>query len=125
MNPSFDPAALGKDLVWGASTSSYQIEGAVNEGGRGASIWDVFCRAPGKVENAENGDIACDHYHRYPEDVALLRELGLDAYRFSVAWPRIFPNGRGKINSAGLDFYQRLIDELLKNQIDPWICLYH
>jgi len=125
MNTSFDPAALGKDFVWGASTSSYQIEGAVNEGGRGASIWDVFCRTPGKVENGENGDIACDHYHRYPEDVALLRKLGVDAYRFSVAWPRIFPNGRGKINSAGLDFYQRLVDELLKNQIAPWLCLYH
>ena len=125
MNTSFDPAALGKDFVWGASTSSYQIEGAVNEGGRGASIWDVFCRTPGKVENGENGDIACDHYHRYPEDVALLRKLGVDAYRFSVAWPRIFPNGRGKINSAGLDFYQRLVDELLKNQIEPWLCLYH
>jgi len=125
MNTSFDPAALGKDFVWGASTSSYQIEGAVNEGGRRASIWDVFCRTPGKVENGENGDIACDHYHRYPEDVALLRKLGVDAYRFSVAWPRIFPNGRGKINSAGLDFYQRLVDELLKNQIAPWLCLYH
>ena len=125
MNTSFDPAALGKDFVWGASTSSYQIEGAVNEGGRRASIWDVFCRTPGKVENGENGDIACDHYHRYPEDVALLRKLGVDAYRFSVAWPRIFPNGRGKINSAGLDFYQRLVDELLKNKIDPWLCLYH
>jgi beta-glucosidase len=125
MSTSFDPAALGKDFVWGASTSSYQIEGAVNEGGRGASIWDVFCRTPDKVENGENGDIACDHYHRYPEDVALLRELGVDAYRFSVAWPRIFPKGRGKTNSAGLDFYQRLVDELLKNQIDPWLCLYH
>ncbi|MGA8657328.1 MAG: GH1 family beta-glucosidase [Chthoniobacterales bacterium] len=125
MNGSFDPSALGKDFVWGASTSSYQIEGAVLEDGRGASIWDVFCRTPGKVENGESGDIACDHYHRYSEDVALMRELGVAAYRFSVAWPRIFPEGKGKLNSAGLDFYQRLVDELLKNQIDPWICLYH
>ncbi len=111
-------------FVWGVSTSSYQIEGAAREDGRGASIWDTFSHN-GKVTNNDNGDIACDHYHRYGEDVALMRELRIDAYRFSVAWPRVLPQGRGTANEAGLLFYDRLIDTLLAAGIEPWLCLYH
>jgi beta-glucosidase len=110
---------------WGASTSAYQIEGAVTEDGRTPSIWDTYCRIPGAVDNGDHGDTACDHYHRMPEDVALMRELGLDAYRFSVAWPRVQPRGRGGVNPAGIAFYDRLVDELLANGIEPWLTLYH
>jgi len=113
------------DFVWGAATASYQIEGAVHEDGRGESIWDRFCRIPGKVRNGDNGDIACDHYHRYKDDVALMQTLGLRGYRFSIAWPRILPKGRGPINPKGLDFYDRLVDELLKKDIQPYATLYH
>lgn len=113
------------DFVWGAATAAYQIEGAVDEGGRGESIWDRFCATPGKVRNGDSGAIACDFYHRYPEDVALMRELGLAAFRFSIAWPRILPNGRGRASQAGLDFYDRLVDELLENGIEPFPTLYH
>jgi beta-glucosidase len=113
------------DFVWGAATASYQIEGATEEDGRGGSIWDQFCATPGKVRNAETGAIACDHYHRYREDIALMRELGLCAYRFSIAWPRILPQGRGQVNPAGLDFYDRLVDELLAQGIEPFATLYH
>jgi beta-glucosidase len=113
------------DFVWGAATASYQIEGAVQEDGRGESIWDRFCRTPGKVRTGDVGDIACDHYHRYEEDVALMRKLGLRGYRFSVAWPRILPSGRGPVDSRGLDFYDRLVDELLRNGIEPYCTLYH
>src|SRR5689334_15657099 len=95
------------DFVWGAATASYQIEGAAREDGRGASIWDTFSRTPGKVDNGDTGDVACDHYHRYPEDIGLMRQLGLKAYRFSIAWPRIIPLGTGQINEAGIDFYDR------------------
>lgn len=116
---------LPRNFVWGASTASYQIEGAVNEDGRAPSIWDTFCRQIGRVANGDNGDIACDHYHRYAEDVALMRELGLDGYRFSVAWSRLLPAGRGFTNEAGLSFYDRLIDMLLAAGIQPWLCLYH
>lgn len=113
-------------FVWGAATSSYQIEGAHTADGRGESIWDVFCRTPGKVVNAENGDIACDHYNRMPEDVAMMAKLGLQAYRFSIAWPRIFPTGHETTpNAAGLDFYDRLVDALLEANITPWATLYH
>ncbi|HEX6507125.1 MAG TPA: family 1 glycosylhydrolase, partial [Chloroflexota bacterium] len=118
--PVFPP-----EFLWGAATASYQIEGAVNEDGRGESIWDRFCATPGKVRNGESGAIACDHYHRYKEDVALMRELGLGAYRFSIAWPRILPLGRGRVNQPGLDFYDRLVDELLANDIQPFATLYH
>jgi beta-glucosidase len=122
----FSPAArLPRGFVWGVSTSSYQIEGGTQEDGRGASVWDSFCRVPGNVANGDTGDIACDHYHRYREDVALMRELGIGAYRFSVAWPRVLPTGRGEANKPGLDFYDRLIDELLGARIEPWLCLYH
>src|SRR5579864_5766637 len=113
------------DFVWGAATASYQIEGAVQEDGRSESIWDRFCRTPGKVHAGDVGDIACDHYHRYEEDVALMRTLGLRGYRFSVAWPRIVPQGRGRVNSKGLDFYDRLVDELLRSGVEPYCTLYH
>jgi beta-glucosidase len=113
------------DFTWGAATASYQIEGAVNEDGRGESIWDRFCATPGKVRNGESGAIACDHYHRYAEDVALMRDLGLNAYRFSIAWPRILPQGRGQVNSPGLEFYDRLVDEILAAGIQPVATLYH
>ena len=112
-------------FVWGAATASYQIEGAVNEDGRGESVWDRFCATPGKVRNGDSGAIACDHYHRYRDDVALMRQLGLTAYRFSVAWPRVIPTGRGPVNAPGLDFYDRLVEELLRHQIEPYVTLYH
>lgn len=115
-----------KDFLWGAATSCYQIEGATDEGGRGESIWDVFCRTPGKVVNGESGAVACDHYHRMPQDVAMMKSLGLQAYRFSLAWPRIFPTGtETSPNEAGLDFYDRLVDALLEAGIEPWATLYH
>lgn len=110
---------------WGAATAAYQIEGAAAEDGRGRSIWDTFTRVPGAVEGGHTGDVACDHYHRYPEDVKLMADLGLTAYRFSVAWPRVQPQGRGAANQAGLDFYRRLVDELLAHGIEPWLTLYH
>jgi beta-glucosidase len=112
-------------FLWGVSTSSYQIEGAAREDGRGPSIWDTYCRQPGRITNGDTGDVACDHYHRYREDVGLMRDLGVEAYRFSVAWPRVMPNGRGDVNEAGLAFYDRLIDALSAASIEPWICLYH
>lgn len=110
---------------WGVSTSSYQIEGAVNEDGRGPSIWDTFTHAGDHVTDNSTGDIACDHYHRYRDDVALMADLGVNAYRFSIAWPRIQPTGRGPANKAGLGFYDRLVDALLERGIDPVATLYH
>ncbi|MEV4417975.1 GH1 family beta-glucosidase [Catellatospora sp. NPDC049609] len=110
---------------WGAATASYQIEGAATEDGRTPSIWDVFSRTPGKVFEGHSGDVACEHYHRYREDVALMAQLGLGVYRFSLAWPRIKPDGSGPVNQRGLDFYDRLVDELLGHGIDPMITLYH
>ncbi len=112
-------------FIWGTSTSAYQIEGAAAKDGRGESIWDVHCRLPGRTANGATGDIACDHYHRWEEDLALIKDLGVDAYRFSVSWPRVLPRGRGAINPLGLDFYDRLIDGLLEAGIEPWLCLYH
>ncbi len=114
-----------KDFVWGSATASYQIEGAIHEDGRGRTIWDTFSHTPGKISDGTNGDIACDHYHRYKEDVALMRELQFKAYRFSVAWSRILPQGRGQVNQAGLDFYNRLVDTLLASNITPYLTLYH
>src|SRR5512140_2567186 len=96
------------NFVWGAATASYQIEGAWNEDGKGESIWDRFAHTPGKITNGDTGDVACDHYHRWPEDIALMRQLGLKAYRFSVSWPRILPTGSGRVNAAGLGFYDQL-----------------
>ncbi|RJP48938.1 MAG: beta-glucosidase [Anaerolineaceae bacterium] len=114
-----------KNFIWGVATSSYQIEGAWNEDGRGVSIWDTFSHTPGKVVNNENADVAADHYHRWKEDIALMSELGVKAYRFSTAWPRIVPDGTGKVNKKGLDFYDRIVDELLKRKIEPYVCLFH
>src|SRR5206468_3435112 len=119
------PNTFPHDFVWGAATAAYQIEGAWNEDGRGESIWDRFSHTPGKVDNSDTGDVACDHYHRYKEDIALMKQLGLKAYRFSVSWPRVLPTGRGQINPAGLDFYDRLVDEVLAAGIDPFLTLYH
>ncbi|TYL46384.1 beta-glucosidase [Nocardioides sp. BGMRC 2183] len=113
-----------KSFLWGAATASYQIEGAVAEDGRTPSIWDTFARVPGAVVDGDHGDVACDHYHRYPADVALIKELGFGAYRFSTAWPRVRPDG-GPANPAGIGFYDRLVDELLGAGIEPWLTLYH
>jgi beta-glucosidase len=113
------------DFVWGVSTSAYQVEGAVAEDGRGPSIWDTRCKVKGGVADGSNGDVACDHYHRWPEDITLMRDIGVGAYRFSVSWPRVLPRGRGMVNDKGLDFYDRLIDGVLDAGIEPWLCLYH
>jgi beta-glucosidase len=113
------------DFVWGSAVSAYQVEGAVDVDGRGESIWDRFSATPGKVVNGDSGAVACDSYHRYREDVKLVTELGLNAFRFSVAWPRIFPEGRGRANVAGLDFYDRFVDELLAAGVEPFVTLYH
>jgi beta-glucosidase len=121
----YAPASFPKDFLWGTATSAYQIEGAVKEDGRGPSIWDTFAHVPGNIGDLSNGDVACDHYHRYKDDVGLIRELGAKAYRFSIAWPRVFPEGTGTPNPRGLDFYDRLIDELLANGIEPYATLYH
>jgi beta-glucosidase len=112
-------------FLWGVSSSAYQIEGAVGADGRGPSTWDTFCARPGRVLNGETGEVATDHYHRYPEDVALMAELGVDAYRLSVSWPRVFPAGWGEVNQAGLDFYDRLVDELCAAGIAPVVTLFH
>ncbi|MGN9839896.1 GH1 family beta-glucosidase [Nonomuraea sp. H19] len=112
-------------FAWGAATSAYQIEGAVTEDGRGTSIWDTFTKTPGRILNGHHADVAIDHYHRFREDVAIMADLGLTAYRFSVSWPRIQPTGSGKVNQKGLDFYKRLTDELRGHGIDPWLTLYH
>lgn len=114
-----------KNFTWGVATSSYQIEGAVSEGGRSPSIWDTYCQVPGAIVNGDNGDIACDHYHRYNEDLDLIKWLGVDAYRFSIAWSRILPDGVGRVNKEGIDFYNRLIDGALARGIQPWITMYH
>ncbi|MBC7908595.1 MAG: family 1 glycosylhydrolase, partial [Rhodospirillaceae bacterium] len=113
-----------KGFLWGASTSSYQIEGALDVDGRGPDIWDTFTKA-GRIQDGSSAAKACDHYHRYPEDVALMKAAGFNAYRFSLAWPRIIPTGTGAVNSKGLDFYDRLVDELLRAGIEPMACLYH
>src|ERR1700729_1814735 len=118
-------AGFPKDFVWGTATSAYQIEGAVDEDGRGRSIWDTFAHPPGKIADHSNADRANDHYHRYKADVGLIRDLGVKAYRFSIAWPRVFPQGGGAPNPKGLDFYNRLVDELLANGIEPYATLYH
>ncbi|MBF9072107.1 GH1 family beta-glucosidase [Streptacidiphilus fuscans] len=120
-----DTSVFGPDFLWGAATSAYQIEGAVAEDGRSASIWDTFCAVPGAIDNGDTGAEACDSYHRWPEDIALMRTLGLDSYRFSLAWPRIFPDGTGALNQAGLDHYDRLVDALLEAGIRPNATLYH
>ena len=112
-------------FLWGAATAAYQVEGAWREDGRGPSIWDTFSHTPGKIRNGNTGDVACDSYHRWREDIALLKQLGLKSYRFSIAWPRIQPTGRGSANQAGLDYYSRLTDGLLEAGIRPLATLYH
>jgi beta-glucosidase len=114
-----------KDFIWGAATASYQIEGAWNEDEKGESIWDRFSHTPGKVQDGDTGDMACDHYHRWEDDLKMIKALGLKAYRFSVAWPRVLPSGSGSVSEAGLDFYNRLVDGLLKLDIEPYVTLYH
>ncbi|MCL2447983.1 MAG: GH1 family beta-glucosidase [Polyangiaceae bacterium] len=114
-----------KGFVWGAATSSYQVEGAVAEDGRGESIWDRFAKTRSNIRDGSNGDVACDHYHRWREDIALMKSLGLSAYRFSVAWPRVLPAGRGAVSDKGLDFYSRLVDGLLEAGIVPYATLFH
>ena len=114
-----------KGFLWGTATASYQVEGAVSEDGRGPSIWDTFSHTPGKTIDNATGDVADDHYHRYKEDVQLMKSLGVKTYRFSIAWPRVFPKGAGDANPKGLDFYNRLVDELLANNITPFATLYH
>ena len=114
-----------KGFVWGSATASYQIEGGVNEDGRTPSVWDDFCRTPGKIANRDTGDTACDSYHLWKEDVRLMKELGLKAYRFSLSWTRLLPHGVGEVNQAGVDYYNRMIDQLLENGIEPYITLFH
>ena len=113
------------DFLWGSATSSYQIEGAVTQDGRGESIWDRFCTVPDAITDGTDGAVACDHYHRFPDDIALMKRLNHNAYRFSIAWPRVVPTGRGAVNTAGLDFYDRLVDALLEAGIQPFPTLYH
>src|SRR3954454_1284072 len=128
MGEGSGPAGLPRlpdGFVFGTSTASYQIEGAVQEDGRGPSIWDTFCAEPGRIQDASSGAVACDHYHRHSEDVALMARLGVQGYRFSVAWPRVQPTGSGAVNADGLAFYDRLVDELLAHGIAPMATLYH
>ncbi|MYR55551.1 beta-glucosidase [Streptomyces sp. SID625] len=125
MSDAIDLAALPHDFLWGTATSAYQIEGAVAEDGRSPSIWDTFSHTPGKVDNGDHGDVACDHYHRWREDIDLMRRLGTNAYRLSVAWPRVVPGGDGPVNAKGLAFYDELVDALLEAGITPSVTLYH
>ena len=114
-----------KNFVWGAATASYQVEGAAREDGKGLSVWDMLCRQPGKIWEGNTGDVACDHYHRFREDARIMGGIGLQAYRFSISWPRVIPNGTGAVNAKGLDFYDRLVDALLANKVQPWATLFH
>jgi beta-glucosidase len=123
--PAADLRAFPAGFLWGSATASYQVEGAVHEGGRGTSIWDVFSHTPGKTHNGDTGDVADDFYHRYPQDIEIMKRLGLKTFRFSVAWPRIFPSGTGTPNQQGLDFYKHLVDALLGAGIEPYCTLYH
>lgn len=116
---------FSKDFIWGGASAAYQIEGAYKEDGKGLNIWDVYTRVPGKVKYSENGDIACDHYHRYKEDVSLFREMGLKYYRFSISWARVIPDGDGMVNEKGLQFYSDLVDELISAGIEPMVTLFH
>jgi len=127
--PMSEPTALARrfpaGFLFGTATAAYQIEGGHDADGKGPSIWDTFCRRPGAISTGETGDIACDHYHRWREDVGLLRDLGCNAYRLSISWPRVLPVGSGAVNEAGLAFCDRLIDELLANGVRPFVTLYH
>ncbi|MFF4958213.1 GH1 family beta-glucosidase [Streptomyces sp. NPDC001222] len=125
MSERIDLAALPQDFLWGTATSAYQIEGAVDEDGRSPSIWDTFSHTPGKIDNNDHGDVACDHYHRWREDIGLMKQLGTNAYRLSIAWPRVIPGGDGPVNPKGLAFYDALVDGLLEAGITPSVTLYH
>src|SRR5699024_4836697 len=116
---------MPENFLWGSASAAYQIEGAYDEDGKGLSNWDEFVRIPGKTFKETTGDVAVDHYHRYQEDIALMAEMGLKTYRFSISWPRIFPAGKGEVNQAGVDFYEKVIDECLKYGIEPMVTLYH
>ncbi|MBR9919499.1 MAG: beta-glucosidase [Bacteroidetes bacterium] len=118
-------AEFPSDFIWGTATSAYQIEGGYREGGKGISIWDAFSRIPGKIMNGDTGEVACDHFHRFEEDVQLMKDMGVNAYRFSLAWTRIIPDGTGDVSEEGIAFYSKLIDLLLENNITPWVTLYH
>ncbi len=120
-----DLNAFPAGFTWGVATAAYQIEGAVTEDGRSPSIWDTFSHTPGTIDGGDTGDVACDHYHRVPEDIGLIKQVGADAYRFSIAWPRVVPGGDGPVNKAGLDFYDRLVDGLLEAGVTPFATLYH
>ena len=124
-DPPDPPEDWPEDFVWGTATASFQVEGAVAAGGRGESIWDLFTRTPGAILGGDTADVACDHYHRWPEDVEIMQRMGVGGYRFSIAWPRVVPEGRGRVNPAGLDFYDRLVDGLLEAGITPYPTLYH
>ena len=123
--PGHSAERFPEGFTWGAATAAYQIEGAWKEDGKGESIWDRFSHTPGRIETGETGDIACDHYHRWREDIQLMKEIGIRAYRFSISWPRILPDGRGRVNQKGLDFYKQLVDGLLGAGIEPFATLYH
>src|SRR6185437_10404535 len=130
MNMHDGPTSLtrsdfARDFRWGCATSSYQIEGAINVGGRAPSIWDKFANRPGTIRDGSSGAVACEHYRRWPEDLTLARDIGFNAYRFSIAWPRIFSGPGAKPNQAGLDFYSRLLDGMLERGLEPWATLYH
>ncbi|MDD3261482.1 MAG: GH1 family beta-glucosidase [Oscillospiraceae bacterium] len=114
-----------KNFVWGAATSAYQVEGAFQENGKGLSIWDEFCKIPGRIQGGQTGQVACDHYHRFKQDITLMKEIGIKAYRFSISWTRVLPHGTGEVNEAGLQFYEELVDELLANGIMPYATLFH
>jgi beta-glucosidase len=114
-----------ENFTWGATGASYQVEGAAYEDGKGLSVWDMFCRQPGKIWQGNTGEVACDHYHRYEEDARLMGDIGLNAYRFSISWPRVLPDGTGIVNEKGLGFYDRLVDALLQNGVEPWVTLFH
>jgi len=125
MSATNDHTAFPEDFVWGAATAAYQIEGAAREEGRGLSVWDVFCSCPGAIDGGQSGERACDHYHRWQEDLGHMKDMGLQAYRFSISWPRVLPEGTGRINGKGLEFYDRLVDGLLEAGIRPFVTLFH
>lgn len=114
-----------KDFVWGTATSAYQVEGAFQEDGKGPSIWDEFCKIPGRIQRGQTGEVSCNHYHRFHQDIALMKRIGIKAYCFSISWPRVFPHGTGEINEAGMQFYEELVGELLANGITPYATLFH
>jgi beta-glucosidase len=117
--------AFGKDFLWGVATAAYQIEGAIYKDGKGLSIWDMFTHKPKAIYKDQNGDIACDFYHRYESDIQLVKKLGFDVFRFSIAWSRILPKGTGRVNQKGIEFYHKVIDTCIANGVQPWITLYH